>query len=152
MKPRKSVLCVVLTFGVLLFLTSCATTKTPLPTDNIDELLGTWVNPEYDKSDALFGKLISREDRTIEWYYSTKSGNPENVQHIIDVKEKWMDRKGAVYFKVFVDGGGFGANMLIRIDSDRKTLEMLSASRMELLPSEMNPDTPYCNYYIWHRQ
>ena len=48
MKIRTTVLVIALSVGVLLFLGTCATTKTPLPTDNIDELLGAWVNPDYD--------------------------------------------------------------------------------------------------------
>jgi len=153
MKTRKKVLCVVLTLGVVLFLTSCATTKTPLPTDNIDELLGTWVNPDYDGiADPTRAKGIFNEDGTIEWYIFLKGGNPYNV-HYIDVKEKWMDRKGAVLFKAFVDKRMVSnMNVLIKIDSDRKTLEILEASRMEILPSEMNPDTPFCNYFILYRQ
>jgi len=153
MKERKIVFCVVLTLGVLLFLTSCATTKTPLPPDSIDELLGTWVNPEYDgKIAATRAKGVFKEDGTIGWYMFIKSGNPRNV-HYIDVKEKWTDRKGAVYFKAFVDKQtGDTMNVLIKIASDRKTLELLEASKIEFLPAEMDPEAKYCSYFVLYRQ
>ena len=57
----------ILVLSVLL--ASCATTKTPLPTDNIDELLGTWVNTEYDKpSSSKFGKMVWKADGTAPVY------------------------------------------------------------------------------------
>ena len=43
MKTIKIVLCLVLILGALLLLSSCAT-KTPLSTDNIDEMVGMWLS------------------------------------------------------------------------------------------------------------
>ena len=48
MKTRKIVLAIALSFGVLLYLGTCATTKTSMPTNNLDELVGPWVNPDYE--------------------------------------------------------------------------------------------------------
>ena len=155
MKTRKTVLCVVLALGVLLFLSSCATTKTPLPTDNIDELLGTWVNPDYEgQMTPIAAKSVVKEDRSMGWYIFIKSGSPNSVSYITDVKEKWMDRKGAVYFKIHIKSEGvrYESNVLIKVNSDRTTFEFLDASRMEFLPSEMDPDAPYCRYIILYRQ
>jgi len=154
MKTIKIVLAIATSLGVLLFLGTCATTRTPLPTDNIDELLGTWVNPDYDgllsSNDA--GKVIVKEDGTAAFYDFIKGGNPGWVEPL-DVKEKWTDRKGAVYFKINAKVIGRGEeNYLIKIGSDRKTLEMLVASRMDLLPSDMDIDAPYCTYWVWYRQ
>ena len=152
MKTRKSVLCVVLSLGVLFFLSSCETTKTPLPTDNIDELLGTWVNPAYEGSETHRAKGVYKEDGTILWHhYEIKSGH--NHVYYMEVEEKWMDRSGNVYFKAFfVRYEGSTTNVLIKINVDRKTLEILEASRVELLPAEMDTDAPYCAYYILYRQ
>lgn len=141
--------------GVLLFFGTCATTKTPLPTDNIEELLGTWINPDYEgaqKSGAM-GKCIYKEDGTVEWYEYIKSGNPASVEYT-DIIEKWIDQKGAVYFKLFMKSEDvrYESQVLLKVNSEISTLEWLSASRMEFLPSVMNPDAPYCVYYIWYRR
>ena len=123
-----------------------------MPTDNIDEQIGTWINPDYEDRATELGKQVINEDGTVEWYHLIKSGSPSEVYYL-DVKEKWMDRKDSVNFKIFVDQGGWGStNMFIKISSDMSTLEMLEASRMEFLPTQMDPDALYCNYYIWYRQ
>ncbi len=57
---RATILIVVLS----VLLASCATTKTSLPTDNIDELLGTWVNTEYDRIGHKEGKRVWKADGT----------------------------------------------------------------------------------------
>ena len=155
MKTRTIVLVITLSMGVLLFLGTCATTKTPLPTDNIDELLGTWVNPDYEGQRApTAAKSVVKNDRSMAWYNFIKSGNPNDVSFITDVKEKWMDREGAVYFKIHIksEGVSYESNALIRVSSDRTTFEFLDASRMELLPAEMDPNAPYCRYIILYRQ
>ena len=154
MKTLKIVLAITIGLGVLLFLGACATTKTSMPTDNIDELLGTWVNPEYEgQRGPTAAKAVWKEDGSVGWYIFIESGNTLSVEHT-DVKEKWMDRKGAVYFKavLYRPTPDSFTNALIKIDSSRATLELLYTSRMEFLPSEMDPDAPYCVYLILYRQ
>ncbi len=73
--------------------------------------------------------------------------------HIVDVKEKWMDRKGAIYFIYYWDVPHLtNAYRLTKISPDRKTMEVLDATAIDLLPSEMDPDAPYCGYLVWYRQ
>lgn len=154
MKTIKIVLAIALSLGFLLFLGTCATTKTPLPTDNIDELLGTWVNPEYEgrHTGNRKAKYIYMEDGTATCYEYLEGGSVAFVIYL-DVKEKWVDRKGAVYFIYHYDVPLLtGSDWLTKISPDRKTMEGLVTTRIDLLPSEMDPDAPYCEYYIWHRQ
>ena len=154
MKRFIVIMLAVLALGILLFLGSCTSTKTPLPTDNIDELLGAWVNPDYEgQIHPTAAKAVWKEDGSVGWYIFIESGNPSSVEHT-DVKEKWMDRKGAVYFKavLYEPTPDSFMNVLIKISSNRKTLEMLWVSRMDLLPSEMDPEAKYCNYLIQYRQ
>ncbi len=54
--------CAIMILFLAVLLTSCATTKTPLPTDNIDELLGTWVNTEYDVAGLKYSKTAWKAD------------------------------------------------------------------------------------------
>ena len=155
MKNIKIVLAIALGLGVLLFLGTCVTTKTPLPTDNIDELLGAWINPEYEGPYEGFqlAKYIYKEDMTATMHEYLEGGSRAFVIYI-DVKEKWVDHRGAVYFIDFIEhnGGAAKTHRLLKISSDRKTLEVLTQSDINLLPSKMNPDAPYCNYYIMYRQ
>lgn len=104
-------------------------------------MLGAWVNPEYDgRIDPARVKTVFKEDGAIVRYNFSRSGNTINVHCIIDVKENWMDRKGVVYFKALVDKRlSSTMNVFMKIDSDRKTIEILEASKMEILPAEMNP-------------
>ncbi len=162
MKTRKTVLCVVLTLGVLLFLSSCETTKTPLSTENIDELLGTWANPEnnYDKTGYNFGKMVFKPDKTADFYTDADSKKP-GYSASLDVKEKWMDRKGACYFKtflVFVEVQPYEPYGLFKVNSDGNSLEMmfsLAVREEEGLTSEIDPTAGPIEdptYFIWYRQ
>lgn len=154
MKTRKTVCCVVLTLGVLFLLSSCATTKTPLPTDNIDELLGAWGNPDYEGPHAAgrWAKYIYKEDGIATLHEYLEGGSLAMVVYL-DAKEKWMDHKGAVYFIDFLEAPGMAkTHRLLKISPDRKTLEALEQPDIALLPSEMDPGAPYCLYYIWYHQ
>ena len=85
----KTILCVVITLGVLLFLSSCAQTKTPLPIDNLEELVGIWINPGHStypqkivvQPDGIYLKYKKIEDTT---YVYTDT---------LKVIEKWVDSK-----------------------------------------------------------
>ena len=152
MHSRKVVPFFVLTIGVLLLLTYCATTKTVLPTDNIDELIGTWINLPY----TVYGphlkkwKCVYNADMTVE-LYTYQTDNPALVCSI-EVKEKWVDEKGAIYFKDTLITGWGNTDRLLKISADRKLLEALFASNMKYLPTELNPEAPYCLYLFWYRQ
>ena len=66
--------------------------------------------------------------------------------------EKWMDSEGAVFYKGIYEVPGFAKeNYLIKISPDKSTLEWIWASRMELLPSDMEPDNRLCVYFIFNR-
>ena len=153
MKTRKTLSCVVLAIGVLLYLTNCATTKTPLPTDNIDELLGTWVNPDYKDFGAggRKAKYVYKEDMTAE-LYEYQTGNPAHTIHIT-VKKKWGDNKGAVYFLDLIEIPFLiKVHRLVKVSSNGKTLEVLEQQELKYIPSEMDPDAPYFIYLVWYRQ
>jgi hypothetical protein len=76
-----------------------------------------------------------------------------NSEGVYDVNEKWRDQKGAVIFIAIIDNRiGSARSALIKIHTDGKTMEALWASRTDLLPSEMDPDAPYCTYFVWHRE
>jgi len=135
----------ILVLSVLL--ASCATTKTPLPTDNIDELLGTWVNTEYDGVGRT-GKWVWKADGIVSVYrkstYDRSYTDPK-----WEIKEKWKAANGAIYLVVFCESMGSHArsyHFSIRLSPDRSYYEMMV--HYGELPLEIDPNAPeYCIYY-----
>ena len=78
---RRAIFLLVLT----VLLTSCATTKTPLPADNIDELVGTWINPDYS---ARTQKIVVEPDGIYVSYY-TIEGTAHYDSGTLKLIEKW---------------------------------------------------------------
>jgi hypothetical protein len=151
MKTRKIVLAIALSFGFLFFLGTCATTKPPLPTDNIDELLGAWVNPDYDGINwRVYPAVMQfRSDFTVVHYDMIGAGSGTGIRSIATfiVKKKWRDEKGAIYFRIVFDLGigTFGRTqyVLIRISSDGKIQERMGLrQREEEYPTEIDPNPP----------
>ena len=148
MESRKSLLCFALAAGVLLVFADCASTRTLLPTEGIDEIRGTWVNPEYDGTYS--GKVVITPERSIVWYRFIKSETPLGSESL-EVDEKWADSRGAVYFMLHAKSDLHDMMLLVKVGPDMMSMEMLGATRRELLPAAMKPDAPYCTYHIWYR-
>ena len=133
----------ILVFSVLLV--SCATTKTPLPTDNIDELLGTWVNTEYDKAGRKYGKMVWKADGMASAYQkSTYDRSYHDTKWII--KEKWKTANEAIYFVVLIELSN--RHFSIRLSPDRSYYEMMI--HIEELGVEIDSTEP--SYRIYYRK
>ena len=138
--------CAIMILVLAVLLASCATTKTPLPTDNIDELLGTWVNVEYDVVGRA-GKWVWKADGIASVYRKSTYGRSYTDPNWI-IKEKWKAANGAIYsvvlFESFSSGGR--RHYLIRLSPDGSYHEMMVFG-VEL-PVEIDPnDTAYRIYY-----
>jgi hypothetical protein len=133
---------------LFVLLAGCAPKKTPLPTDNIDELLGTWANTKYDRDGNKDGKVVWKADGTASIYRSSTYDRSFTDPRWI-VKEKWKTANGAVYFVVFLDFmGSHAANrhFTIRLSPDRSYYEHLI--HIQEAPVEIEPNEPeYCIYY-----
>jgi len=140
-------------FILVLFvlLVSCATTKTPLPTDNIDELLGTWVNTEYDKPGiSKKSKMVWKADG-ITSIYRKSTYDRSYTDPNWTTKEKWETANEAIYFVVFLEVVGSHAenrHYSIRLSPDRSYYEMVI--HVEELAVEIDPKDPA--YRIYYRQ
>lgn len=146
-KFRATILILVLSF----LLASCATTKTPLPTDNVDELLGTWVNTEYDKPGlgTKKGKMVWEADIASIYMKSTYDRAYTDAKWL--VKEKWGAGDGAIYLMVFLElVGSVPGNIRysIRLSPDGSYYEMMIHDKE--LPVEIDPNDPA--YRIYYRQ
>jgi len=145
MKTRKQFLWFVIILGVLLFLPKCAGTKTPLPTDNIDELAGTWINPDYSfrpqkvvvEPDGIYSTYRKIED-TIH-YYATGT---------LKLIEKWVDSKGNIWCKTRADRPDFAVYELNKISNAGTVLEWIVDYKD--YPTEIDPND--LDYRIYYRQ
>ena len=90
-------------------LLSCATPRIALPTDNVDELLGTWVNTEYEKF-GKHSKMVWKADGTASFFLRATYDRSEFEEDWI-VKEKWKDANGAISLVVFFEVLGFQGKM-----------------------------------------
>ena len=148
---RRAILLLVLS----VLLASCATTKTPLPTDNIDELVGTWVNTEY-KVGLKAGKWVWKADGTAA-IYQRSTHNRSYAESNWIVKEKWMAANGAIDLVVYSenvpdlsDGTTDERSYLIRLSSDRSYHEMMVFGEIPPVDADIDPNDPA--YRIYYRQ
>ncbi len=135
----------ILVLSVLL--ASCATTKTPLPTDNIDELLGTWVNTEYDIGARRPAKWIWKADGTASVIWKSTSDRSFTDPNWI-IEEKWKVANGAIYLVVLLESylGHTRRHYLIRLSADRSYCEMMVFGVEP--PVDIDPkDVAYVIYY-----
>ena len=140
----------VLIFVLSILLLSCAKSKTPLPTDNIDELLGTWVNTEYDKgAGQKFGKMVWKADGIVSFCrkstYDRGFFNPNWI-----IKEKWKAANGTIYLEVHFEGESHLTylHFSIRLSPDGSYYERMEHT--EELPVEIDANDPA--YRIYYRQ
>ncbi len=132
----------ILVLSVLL--ASCATTKTPLPTDNIDEQVGTWINPDYS---ARPQKIVVEPDGIWVSYY-TIEGTIEFSSGKLKLIEKWADSKGNIYCKIRSDEPDYPVYELNRISNAETVLEYIRDTRD--YPTEIDPND--LNYRIYYSQ
>ena len=125
-------------------LASCATTKTPLPADNIDELVGTWINPDYSTRTQ---KIVVEPDGIYVSYY-TIEGTVQYDSGTLKLIEKWADSKGNIYCKIRSDQPDYPVYELDRISNAGTVLEYIRDTRD--YPTEIDPND--LNYRIYHRQ
>ena len=162
MKTRTYVSIMILVLAVLIVAGSCATSKKALPTDNIDELVGTWANPQnnLDRSGHYFGKIVFKADKTADLYARPESELPGWHFTSIDLKEKWKDRDSNYFYGAYLKHPVATSYGFMKISSDGKTLEMMFLTSATGLPQDMLPteidttagrlDQP--SYHIWYRQ
>jgi hypothetical protein len=142
MKIANTVFVGVLAFGILLILSNCTTTTTPLPVDNLDELVGTWVNESYT---VRAQKIVIEPDGVYVAYdkveYLSYIGTG-----ILELVEKWEDSKGNIYCKLRFDRNGVWVYELDKINKSGTVLEFVQSYND--YPTEIDPnDLEYCVYY-----
>ena len=122
-----------------------ATTKIPLPTDNIDELVGTWVNTDY-KSLWRSQKWVLKPDG-VYFAYTKIEDTRFLVSGKIELIEKWTDSKGNIFCKIRSDQ--FGTHLMYelkKISNSGTVCEHVESDKD--YPTEINPnDETYRIHY-----
>ena len=145
MKTRKQFLWFVIILGVLLFFTNCASTKTPLPIDNIDELVGTWINPDYSIRPQ---KIVVEPDGIYLLYKKIEDTTHTSGTGTLKLIEKWVDSKGNIYCKIRIDDPDYTVYELDKISNGGTVLEYIQDYKD--YPTEIDPN--HLDYRIYFRQ
>jgi hypothetical protein len=154
MKTRMFVLFMLLFLAVLITAGSCATSKKALPTDNIDEFVGTWVNPQYENTRDKYPKRVWKPDGTISTFVRINDETPSQEGKIIEIGEKWMERDGSIYCKYISYEERFVATsyILVKLSPDRSFLEEAFRTNPPEYPTEFDPEDTSIYYRFYYRQ
>ena len=121
------------------------------PTEN-EEIYGTWINPEYGTTEALWSqKRIINPDGTWEEYSSMEDIGYRTYKYTII--DKWTDSEGNIWYKLLTEYGGraYGVKPLYelhRISNSKQTWEFVSSA--EAYTTQIDPNHPI--YFIYYRQ
>jgi hypothetical protein len=154
MRARKLVLNLILVLAVLIIVGNCATSKKVLSTDNNDELVGTWVNPEYENRVKVSPKIIFTVDGTILYYGSIDDKGAPLEGKITEIGEKWMERDGSIFYKFIekIERYGITNYTLLELSPDRSFIELVFRANPREYPSEIDPENSKLYYRIYYRQ
>jgi len=127
-------------FAVLVITESCATKRIAISCEDVKQKIdGTWINPDNpgggawvgwiqdvkDTTDAFhFQKFILASDNN-EWYFYQSLDDPMPfASGKYTVIDSWLDRKGYVYCKLFLDRHGASKFFaLLKINQSGTVLE-----------------------------
>ena len=154
MKTRTIISILILILTVMFIGGSCATRKKVLPTDNVDELVGTWLNPEYEGKGGVEPKFTMKADRTVLMYASINDKEASYNGKITEIGEKWMERDGSIYYKliVYYESAVETVYSLVRISPDRSFFEEVYWANPPEYPPEFDRENSKLYYRIWYRQ
>jgi hypothetical protein len=132
--------------AVLIIAGSCATGSNSYKKEFKKDMVGTWVNPEYDKQLHFYVKIIIQPDLTGEGYVRNTSVWASDLTHTII--DRWIDNEGNIYYKVVRKGSTWKQYELWRLNSSKTIWEFIWNTRD--YPTELNPESGY--YLIYYRQ
>jgi hypothetical protein len=144
----------ILILTVLIVVGSCATSKKALPTDNIDELVGTWVNTEYENKRNKYPKRVYKADGKILTYVRLNDEKASFKGKIIEIGEKWMEGDGSIYFKYISYDESFVATFyaLVKLSPDRSFCEEAFQTNPQEYSTEFDLEDTSNYYRIYYRQ
>jgi hypothetical protein len=140
---------VILLFALSVVIAGCAAKKIPLPTDNLDELSGHWINTDYDRAGMKFGKIVWKADGAAS-FYQKSTHERSNIDSNWKIEEKWKDSKGTIFLVVLFEkfGSGTAYHYYIRLNPDGSYHEMMIFGGGT--PPDIDPNDPA--YRIYYRE
>jgi len=120
---------------------------------DLESLIGTWVNPEYNPTRKT-PKIMYKADGIGESYATTYAEDPSYVW-TYTVEETWQDAEGAKWYKIVAKKIQTREDrfwyLLIRINPDGTTCEedFIRVNHREFA-TELNPNSYF--YKIWNRE
>ena len=73
---------------------------------DVEEIYGTWINLEYEKSGRSHAKLIYSSDGTWSMFLTELSEFPSATATFI-IEDKWIDSNGNIWYKVSYKAYGY---------------------------------------------
>ena len=138
MKTRTFVSILILVLSVMVIAGSCATEKKTVKRS--EELLGAWVNEDYESRAVPAATLVYQPDGTFEQYTDVLRTLIE-VDGIFTIEEKWTDSEKNIFYKVkwsYKIGTQENSEFhLIKISDSENTYEEVFEQRK--YPTEIDP-------------
>jgi hypothetical protein len=145
MKARTLIL-VVLIMAMLLIAGICVADSKSFKRDFKKDMVGTWVNSNYNKNKWVTSKVVIKSDKTAEFYKSESDTWPS--PRTIAIVDRWTDSEGNIYYKAEVATSIRTKYELWKLNNSKTTLELMSRE-VEYF-TEIDPNNTY--YRIYYRQ
>jgi hypothetical protein len=146
MKTRVFISILVLVLAVLIIAGSCATGNKASNRDFKKDIVGTWVNSNYNENEWVTAKLIVKSEKTAEFYKRESDTWPSPAT--ITIVDRWVDSKGNIYYKAEVTFSYRTKYHLWKLNSSKTTWELMSRALDYF--TEIDPNNTY--YRIYYRQ
>ena len=147
MKPRSLILVTTLVLVFIVVLAGCATGNKAYKKSFKEEVVGTWINPDYENRYGHHAKVVIKPDGMYEGYPNAQ--DTEFKFGLLTITDRWIDSEGNIFYKALAD------NLLGTIKYELWKLSK-SGTVFEYVwdnleyPTDINPDGP--GYRIIYRQ
>ena len=152
MKTRKLIIMVILILIVLVFIGDYAIGEDDYVLTENEEIYGTWVNPNYPKSDtkSWFPQKIVIKPGGLYEYYSGRFDLVPGSTSTFTLTAKWIDSEGNVWYKMIwkLKGIGNPRYEIGKINNLGQTWEFINSYYD--YPTEIDPN--HIEYHIYYRQ
>ncbi len=146
MKTKNYILGLILILAVFASIGSCATGAKSYKRDFRKDIVGTWVNSDYNQNDMITAKVVVKPDNTMELYHSESTTWPSPCTIIIE--NRWTDSEGNIYYKAEVTHSIRTVYELWKLNNSKTTWELMWRALDYF--TEIDPNNTY--YRIYYRQ
>ena len=94
MKTRTLILTTTLVLVFIVVLAGCATGGRAYKNSFKKEVVGTWINPDYENRDNYWAKVIVKPDGIVEMYNDAK--DTDFLFGTITITDRWTDSEGNI--------------------------------------------------------